>query len=341
VDYGFLPGLIDPLTRNFLLYQTLLAGDLEVNRGGALQFALGDSFSWNSDPGNATLGLIFNRMHNQLRAGVGLIPGGGALTLKLGYAFDLFYYLDVDSQLQPGNSETIETGLLNSMAHTLSFRADYKFLPRTGFFVQVSQGYSGYLATDPNEGQADDATPDSFPLTALIGVQGQLLSKVAGLASIGYTNPFTIDSGALVTGGLIGVAGQAEVQWIPSPTTRIGGGFQRSFSPAPLYQYVGNNRFYATLNQLLGGRFSLNVNAGYSILEFGEEQIPLTDQAQGRLDGHLDAVAGLNYFFTDWLSLGISDKVDWRVTNADDLVEQGLNFGFIRNQTFILASIAY
>lgn len=334
VDYGFLPGAINPATRQLLLYQSLVSADLEVNRGGMLRFALGDTFSWNSDPGYASLGLVFNRIQNQLRAGGGYRPGG-ALDFKLAYALDLTKFFDVDSGAAP-SAGVIAAGDLDNMTHTMTFRTDYKFLPRTGFFGSVAAGWSTYPFSSTG------VNPQAFPVTALVGVQGQILAKVAGLASIGYSNPFVVDgAGALVTAGLIGVAGQAELQWLPSPTTRMGGGFQRSFTPAPLYQYVGNNRFYGTVNQLLGGRFALNLNAGYSILEFGSEVIPLTTQRTGRLDGHLDAVAGLTYFFTDWLSLGISDKLDWRVTNAADQAAPTSTFSFIRNQTFVLASASY
>ncbi len=96
---------------------------------------------------------------------------------------------------------------------------------------------------------------------------------------------------------------------------------------------------------MFGGRFLLTLNTGYSILEFGEEQIPgLTTQRVGRLDGHLDANVGVSYFFIDWLSLGIVNKTDWRVTNAEAPPSNGVgpeNLGYIRNQTFVLASLSY
>lgn len=331
VDYGMIPGLVSgEQTRNFLLYQSLLGADLEVNRGGAFRFAVGDVFSWNSDPGFVVVGSLFNRITNNLRAGAGIRPGGGALDFRLGYDFQFVKYLDVEGFISTSDDE------LDNMTHTAQLRVDYKFLPKTGVFGVVSGGFNTYV----NGSRDPAATPDSFPLNAQVGIQGQILAKLAGLASIGYANPFVVDEGQLVTGSLIGVVGQAEVQWHPSPTTRIGGGFQRSFAPAPLYQFLGNNRFYATLNQLLAGRFLLGVNAGYSILEFGEEQVELSTVRVGRLDGHLDGVVNLSYFFTDWLSLGISNSLDWRVTNADDPASR-VNFGFIRNQTLLLASARY
>ena len=93
-------------------------------------------------------------------------------------------------------------------------------------------------------------------------------------------------------------------------------------------------------------RFGLNT--GYSIIQFGEEQ-PLesgfsTDrQVADRLDGHLDANAQIAYFFVDWFSLAIADRVNWRVTNAADITVPGVNtnLGFIRNETLLLASIRY
>ena len=43
LDYGFLPGVLDKQTQTFLLYQSYLAANIEVNRGGAIGFALGDT----------------------------------------------------------------------------------------------------------------------------------------------------------------------------------------------------------------------------------------------------------------------------------------------------------
>jgi len=85
------------------------------------------------------------------------------------------------------------------------------------------------------------------------------------------------------------------------------------------------------------------VNVGYALLEFGEEQVALTDRfgsAEHRFDGQVDANAGISYFFTDWMSVGVVNRFDFRHTNANDPTT-GNNFGFIRNQTYVLASLAY
>lgn len=337
LEYGFLPGILGTSrTQQFLLYQTALGGDLEVNRDGMFRFALGDTFTWSSDPGTVTIGEVFNRIHNQLRAGVGLKPGGGALNMRLGYSFDFNKFLDV-----AGTNDTVATGQLDNMLHTLALRTDYKFLPRTGGFLQLAGGWSSFPF------DAAGVNENAFPVTALLGVQGQIFPKVGGLASLGYSNPLVLDdAGAIATGTLIGVVGQAELQWQPTLNTRLGGGFKRDFNPAPLYQYVGNNRFYVNLSQVLGGRFHLGLNTGYSILEFGEEQVVLsTATTQGflRLDGHLDVAGSLAYYFTDWFSVGVADKLDWRLTNAaNPAPETGDgNLGFLRNQTMVTVAAKY
>lgn len=331
LDYGFLPGVIDPETRSFLLYQSLLSGDIEVNRGGTFTFAVGDAVSWNSDPGVAVLGSLLNRVRNTLRAGVGFRPGGGTLTTRLGYRFDFTKFIDIQ-----GNQGLIADGLLDSMRHGLTLRADYRFLPKTGVFGSVSAGWQSYPFTNTQ--------PNAFPLTAMVGLQGNVMPKLAGLLSVGYSNPFVVDSTGLVTGTVVGVVGQAEAQWRPLPQTGLALGFQRSFDPIALYQYIGNNRVYADVSQTLG-QFQLKLNGGYSALEFGAEQsggVPITDRATGRFDHHIDGKVALNFYVTRWLSFGINNSTDYRITNAADASgATPLNLGFFRNETLVVASARY
>jgi hypothetical protein len=366
VDYGVLPGLLDPKTQSFLLYQTLLLANLEVNRGGTFGLALGNIFSWDSDPGAVSLGTLFNRITDNLQAGVVVRPGGGALEFRVTYGFVVAKYFDpanlTASGVVSGNQPFIDSGALDNMTNSLNLRVDYKFLPKTGFFGQASAGINTYFINITNPNSPNVANGDSYPVSAIIGMQGQLLSKVAGLISVGYSNPLVFDHAVnnngtlnltspktLQTAGIIGIVGQAEVQWIPSPVTRLGLGFQRSYAPAPLYQYLGNNRFYANATQMIGGRFLVTANAGYSLLELGRENAQLTQFAgkTGRFDQHVDALANVSYFFTDWMSLGVTDRFDWQITNAVDASTVGvagtpqLNLSYIRNQTVVLASVFY
>lgn len=334
LDYGFLPGVIDPDTQQFLLYQANVAADLEVNRGGMFSFAAGDTLSWSSDPGVATVGTLLNRLTNQLRLGTGFTPGGGTLGFRLGYTFDFSKFFDVDG-VQSGS--LIEQGALDTMRHGLNLRADYRFLPKTGVFANLGAGWQSYPFTNTQ--------PQAFPVSVLVGIQGNFLPRLGGMAAVGYSNPLVLKNGAIDSGDILGVSGQLEVQWQISQQSTLAAGFQRRIDPMALYQYVTNNRFYARFQQGLLGRFVLTANAGYSILEFGDEEgggLTLTDRPTGRLDGNLNGTVSLNYYFFDWLSVGLANDIDWRVTNANDVSDgTPVNLGYLRNQTLALLSVRY
>lgn len=330
-DYGFLPGLVNPSTQSFLLYQMQAGGDIELNRGGAFSFAVGDNVSWNTDPGVAVIGSLLSRVSNRLQAGVGFRPGGGTLQTKLQYAFDFTKFLDVQ-----GNQQLVSDGLLDSMNHSLQLRADYRFLPKTGVFGAIRAGWQSYPFTSTQ--------PNAFPVTITAGVQGNLLPKLGFLVSAGYSNPFVVDNTGLQTGTIIGAVGQAEVQWKPGPTTNVSGGVRRTFDPTALYQYVGDNRIYAGFGQSLG-QVELRLRAGYAALEFGEEQFgdgQLTDTPVGRFDQAIDGSIALDYHVLRWLSFGVRNTTDWRITNAND-VSNGvpLNLSYFRNETLVVASARY
>ncbi len=331
LDYGFLPGLINPETRSFLLYQTLVGGELELNRGGAFSFAVGDSVSWNTDPGVAVVGSLLSRVRNRLQAGVGFKPGGGALNTRLTYGFDFTKFIDIQ-----GNQSLVSQGLLDNMNHNLTLRADYRFLPKTGVFGLLRGGWQTYPFTTTQ--------PQAFPVTAQIGVQGNLLPKLAFLTSLGYSNPFVVDDTGLVTGAIIGAVGQAELQWQPTPMTGVAGGFRRTFEPVALYQFVGDNRVYASFSQTLG-QLELRLRASYAALEFGEEQVgsgQLTDTPVGRFDHAIDGTIGLDFHVLRWLSFGVRNTTDWRITNASDISNgTPLNLGYFRNETLVVASARY
>jgi hypothetical protein len=324
------------------LYNSAADANLEVNRGGAFSFAVGDTFSWKSEPAAVYVGEIFNRVTNRLRTGVGWRPGGRALTLKAIYNFDFTKWLDIEG----ANTRYGSDGIFDSMSHDITLSANWKFFPRTGLIFDVNPGFHMYPFSDVN--------PMSFPVRVRAGIMGQFTPKLSGLFALGYSNPLTFDSprggGAptIVTGTYIGAMGQGEIRWKITPTTRLAGGFRRRMNPAPLYQYLTNNRFYLVFLQALGSKMTLGLNLGYGILEFGQEQQidarQLTSRPNGdRLDGHLDARADLRYHLYEWLAFGISNDSDWRITNAQPLGDAGPegSLGFFRNQTLFVGTLSY
>lgn len=350
VDYGFLPDVFGGgQNAQWLLYQAAARGSLEVNREGMFSFAAQNLFSTNNDAGVVALGTIFNRLDNMLRLGVGFRPGGGTLRVRLAYNFGFEKWFDpafgiFGEQASP----LIREGGFDQMFHGASLRADYRFLPKTGVFARVNAGWNTFPFDQNN------INPDSFPVGVHVGLMGQLTPKLAGLASLGYENPLIVDTlpdgnVGITTGTVIGAVGQAELRWTITPTSRLGAGIKRDFRPAPLYQFLTNNRVYARFDQAIGAKFVLGLFVGYSLLQFGDEQQVVIDgQARDitdttgtdRFDGHLDVGARLSYYMFDWLSFGLANNLDWRHTNANDAAS-GANLSFLANETLLLASLHY
>ena len=340
VDYGFMPGLINEATQQYMLFNSSARGGVELNRGGAFSFGVSDSLSWANTPGVVGLGTIFNRLTNNLNAGVGFRPGGGALTLKAAYTFGFIKWMD----LFGNTSQLVRDGALDTMTHTATLRADWRFLPRTGVYLQANGGLNMFPFDDAN------VNPMSLPVSIKLGFMGQLTSKLSGIAAIGYQNPLILSpDGGVTTSNLVGAAGQAEVRWSVTPNSRLGAGFQRRIMPVPLYQYATDNRLYAVFKQTLGRKLDFSVNSGFSILEFGPESEiagqPITTVGKDgtRVDGQLDLRANLSYFLLEWLSLGVANNLEWRMTgaNAYSPTGDGFNLSYLSNETLLLASVFY
>ena len=272
---------------------------------------------------------LLSRVRNRLQAGAGYRPGGGTLSTRLQYTFDFTKFIDVQ-----GNGGLVKDGFLDTMTHSLRLRGDYRFLPKTGVFATLVGGWQSYPFASTQ--------PSAFPVGINVGVQGNILPKLAFLLSAGYSNPLVFDGSGLVTGNIIGAVGQAEIQWSLSPVTRLSGGFRRTLDPIALYQFGGNNRAYGRFAQTLG-QLEFNLSAGYSALEFGAEQsgpVPLTDRRTGRFDHAIDGVVGVDFHLLRWLSFGVRNSIDWRITNAR-IANSSLGLGYIRNETLVVATARY
>jgi hypothetical protein len=349
LDYGFLPGLLNPGGRNFLLTRGNLGAGLEINRGGMFSVAVRDELSAGIDPGFVTVGSTFTRVRNNLVGGVGFRPGGGTLMFKVEGNFLFEKYFDFLSDIGLNSPSPIQTELLDNMGFGISGRVDWRFLPKSGLFAEAGVGTRFY----PFAGQFAAAAPFNFPVFVRGGIMGNFTSKLSGLASIGYANPLTLNPAGIAgidTLTFIGLIGQLELQYRPFELTQIAGGLMRAVQPVPLYQHVTNNRVYANFSQGIGRSFLVNVNAGYSVLLFGRDltdpTAPILPVSQStRLDGHLDADIRLAYFLFDWLSFGVSNRLDWRLSNA--VIRQAavgggdVNLSFLRNETLLLATVYY
>lgn len=365
VDYGGYPGLLNLAgvganTRTFAITRTLLGAGFEVNRGGMFSFALRDDFTFNNDPAFLSPGSTFMSVNNRLNAGLGFRPGGGTLQFKLSASFGIQKFLDLPSVLPDtpivrnilGAGSPVNVFDLDNINGRLALRTDWRFLPKTGVYGELSAG-AHVFPFRPILG--DGSPPLQFPVRGVVGVMGQFTSKISGLAEIGYANPITIQNAGGVTFDsllFIGIVGQAEARWQITGSTYLAGGVVRRVQPTPLYQHLTNTRAYMMFTQSLFQKLVFRVNTGISGLQFGRD---LTQQGSAndplliigqssRIDGHFDLLADISYYVFDWWSFGVTNDFDVRLTNASN-TNSGTgvttNYSFIRNETMLLTSLHY
>jgi len=340
-----MPGVFQEGTSSPLLYHADAHAAAEFSRGAPMSFALRDSVAWYTDPGQAALGALQSRINNNLLAGLAFKPGGGALMLRTDYSFGFEKYVTPIGQ-EPSDTG-LASGVQDSMRHLVHVRADWRFLPRTGAFFDARGGINSYPFGDVN--------PTSYPLWLKTGVMGQFSRKLSGVISAGYGNPFVMDTPTgggeetLVTAAFPGVIGHVELRWFPNMSTQIAGGIKRDVNPAAVYQYVAVSSGYFQLEQKIGRKMRLTADLSAGMIEFGDEQystpFSFTTKPTGRVDTTVSLHLEAGYSVTEWLSIGILERFNARLTEADQVDStsgaQLGNLSLNRNELFLIGSIHY
>ncbi len=366
VDYGGYPGLLNLAgvganTRSFIITRSVLGAGFTVNRGGMFSFALRDDFVFSNDPAFLAPGSTFMSVNNRLNAGLGFRPGGGTLQFKLSGQFGIQKFIDLPAVLPDtalvrnvlGAGSPVNVFDLDNINGRLALRADWRFLPKTGVYGELSAGAHVFPFRPILQ---DGGPPLQFPVRGAVGVMGQFTSKISGLAEIGYANPIVLQGvGSTVNFDslfFLGLVGQAEARWQITGSTYLAGGVVRRVQPTPLYQHLTNTRAYLMFTQSLFQKLVFRVNTGISGLQFGRD---LTQQGtandplliigqSSRVDGHFDLMADISYYLFDWWSFGVTNDFDVRLTNASATnTSTGVttNYSFVRNETMLLTSLHY
>lgn len=161
---------------------------------------------------------------------------------------------------------------------------------------------------------------------------------------------------------------EARYQFTPSLTGVVG--VRRQLRVVPLYRYLTDNRFYASLSGRFLDRFQVAVAAhetvqphgqlvdrsvGYNAYPFDKqfrEAVPfLKDSDPGRWDNELGLTAQLDIFITRWWLVGFGNNLVWHSTNAwtgapDEpsgvpTTKSAFNLSYIRNVTTARMELRY
>jgi hypothetical protein len=85
-------------------------------------------------------------------------------------------------------------------------------------------------------------------------------------------------------------------------TTFLQAGYLRNFQPVMFFAYFGQDHFYVKFMQQIAGKFSIEANVGFDLLNYSKDVAPTHDR---RYDNFLAGNLILDYNILDWLNVGL------------------------------------
>ncbi len=194
-----------------------------------------------------------NRNQNVIGADLSFHPGGRALDVTLGYAYNMVRFDDI--------------GRIDTDEHMLRLLASWRFYPMTYAFLESTFVDSGYTNEQASDAQAAGNLVPGSPVKVYLGLSGYVTERLAVLLRAGYGNSL-LDRGEDFSSFI----GMAQVSWRFSPRTVLHVGVARDFELAPLGGYADFLRPYLSFTQRFGELAELNVDFSYDLRSYGAWQ---------------------------------------------------------------------
>ncbi|MEO7735899.1 MAG: hypothetical protein ABIY55_33395 [Kofleriaceae bacterium] len=246
-----------------------------VNPQRPFQFAFQDHFSrviraTNFESRNDT-----NRDVNELGLRLNYMPRGRSLNASLYYqnTIDVF------------ESDTQQ--FANRLQNLVGLRVNWQWLPMTRVYVDVSEGYY--------TGLGDSQKVNSYPLTAVAGIQTALTLNTTINAHAGYTNGFyasgpsysTLDAGVLFG-------------YRYSPLGRVTALYSYSHQDSINANFYRDHTFQASIEQYFVP-FVVFVRPELRLREY-DGTIVMGTNGNVRNDVIISGTVGMRYSFRDWIA---------------------------------------
>lgn len=278
------------------------SGDLRLvfNRDGNFTVTLVDQLRRTDQPGNQAITTTLRHTSNDAGIILDAKPGGGALVFTLGYNF----FIDIYDR-SAGNALGAPE-LLDNMRHIPRLKVAWKFLPKTALFFDSQLIYTDY----PNQsapGTGLSGFPESYILSANVGANGAITSRLSAIIKAGYNHAFLPTSDAPSPSAL------AELSWAFSELAEISLGYSRSMQPTGVYGWFSADNVHLRYEHQLFSRLELSFALGFSYLDFGPPVAGLLIPDE-RDDILGTARFALTFFVTDWLYLALRDRLEIRHT---------------------------
>lgn len=256
----------------------------------------------------------WNRDVFHAAAGVTWRPGGGLFDWRLGYDFRYNYF------------EAASFRHYDNVRHAVNTRGRWKFYPRTALIYDAQASWIDYMSSEPprNGGQI---------IQSRLGLNGLVTNQFSLLAMAGWAATYFDGQRIAVPKNLNTVVGQAELKWfiLPQPKLQPGGatvglsslalGYLRDFNQSYLADYYQRDRVYTSVSYFVGGRYLIDLQAGYSrishpshfrvgVSQTGDTPIPAI--GENRIDAQLFG----EYRTSDTIGINLTLRYDGSISRT-------------------------
>ncbi len=317
LDLLWYTGLLSEGSNNFSRVQGQGALDLLFNPGGTVELRLGDTLVRTDRAENPSVGVGVLSLYNQVRAELGIRPGGGALEIVPGASYTLERFSPLADGVLPDcpPSEPLcspaAVSALNYGNAAFTLRGSYKFLPKTAVVLDARYDLRDYTG----------GSREARMLTGSAGISGLVTPKISVLAKLGYANDYAVED-------VRSVIATVEGAWLASETANVRVGYLRRLEPVAFFGSYVDDRAYAEARALVGGRLSARVYGSFDLLTF--QEAPRRDTLW-RLD------VGPDYALTRWLVVGAGYMLTTRASSQST----AQTFNFARHEGYLRATLSY
>ncbi|NQT95802.1 MAG: outer membrane beta-barrel protein [Candidatus Omnitrophica bacterium] len=212
------------------------------------------------------------------------------LGLEIGYTNKLRDYI----------STKIITGSMryndkDHMSHVGDFQVRYRFLPKTSVIFEVDAGFIEY---------DEDLHPDSFFVDPLIGLKGELTSKITADLRAGYRFHDYESGSVVIKDDFEGFVARGGLKFRMTDNDLFSLNLERSTYESTyqnINHYVGNFiRLGYTHN--FNNKLSADINSSYQFNRYPDETVEDGVRAKRR-DDILNAGASIKYLVQEWITL--------------------------------------
>lgn len=322
--------------------------------GRTWQFSIGDEFQRQIQAGVEVQRVVGSgttatgettsptRNFNTATMELAYAPNRGTFEFRLGYNFIANIFDSLEIYDTSSGAPTRNYSSLNYLAHDVTARMRWRFLPKTAILFEAGVTPTTYL---DSTGVSNWYTGlfNSTPIRTRVGINGLLTEKIALLALVGYQATFYSGGDNADT-----IIGQAELRWIISEMANFRVGFQRDIQNSFIGNYVIRNRGYLLYQHSFNRRFLLQLDGSVGYQQYGAPR----DRNGNVLSGttgtdpvdrtftsvRAEATVFGEYRFTEIFGMNLTGRVSSNITD----VALGQNrLDYTRFEAFVGARLAW